>query len=402
MIEGIAAVVGSVVLFLGLTLATIGLVGLFRYRDLFEQLHAAGLITGPGAMLVLIAALASGSAAIITSAVLVVAFILVTASLSTHVIALAAWRERTAMGRDRARAGGPAASGIQAPMRLVVAADGTAASNLAVDLAATIRWPGGSRVHIVGVTEGDLPSPAEPDLAADAGQPTTQEAPSPAVTAVELAAERLRRAGVEAVPAVRGGDPADTIVDEVEAIDADLVIVGTRDQGRVRSLLVGSVAAGVLDRAPCPVLVARRPVLRSVLLATDGTSVSDAAIEAVASWAMFDDADVQVLSVAALSPHDHELPPMRTMREASQRSRHRSHADDAVRVLQAAGRRAVGTVRPGEPAATIAAVAETASIDLIVLGSRGRTGLRRTLLGSVARDVVSATSASVLVVRQRR
>ena len=287
-------------------------------------------------------------------------------------------------------------------MRLVVAADGTAASDLAVDLAAAVRWPDGSRVHIVGVTDGDLPSPAEPDLAAEAGRSTAREAPSPAVTAVELAAERLRRAGVEAVPAVRGGDPADTIVDEVEAVDADLVIVGTRDQGRVRSLLAGSVAAGVLDRAPCPVLVARRPGLRSVLLASDGTSVSDAAIEAVAMWPMFEGADIQVLSVVALAPHDHELPPMRTMRQATQRTRHRSHADAAVRILQAAGRRAVGTVRIGEPASTIVTVAETASIDLIVLGSRGRTGLRRTLLGSVARDVVSSTSTSVLVVRQRR
>jgi nucleotide-binding universal stress UspA family protein len=84
------------------------------------------------------------------------------------------------------------------------------------------------------------------------------------------------------------------------------------------------------------------------------------------------------------------------------RSRHRSHADAAVRVLQAAGRRAVGRVRPGEPAAAIAGFAEAGAVDLIVLGSRGRTGLRRTLLGSVARDVVSSTQASVLVVRGRR
>ena len=39
------------------------------------------------------------------------------------------------------------------------------------------------------------------------------------------------------------------------------------------------------------------------------------------------------------------------------------------------------------------------AIDLIVLGSRGRTGLTRALLGSVTRDVVTSTQASVLVVR---
>ena len=219
---------------------------------------------------------------------------------------------------------------------------------------------------------------------------------------VGAAADRLRRPGVEADPVLRGGDPATAIVDEADAFDADLVIVGTRGQGRVRSLLVGSVAAGVLDRAPCPVLVARRPSVRTVVLATDGSSVSDAALEAVATWSMFEDADIQVLSVASISTHDRELPPVRTMREATLRSRHRSHADAAVRILQAAGRRAVGTVRTGEPAAAIAGFAEARAVDLIVLGSRGRTGLRRTLLGSVARDVVSSTQASVLVVRGRR
>ena len=77
-------------LLLGLTLATIGLYGLLRKPDIFEQLHPAGLITGPAVMLVLLASVATGNPEIITSAILVMGFVLITSSLSSHAIAQAA------------------------------------------------------------------------------------------------------------------------------------------------------------------------------------------------------------------------------------------------------------------------------------------------------------------------
>jgi monovalent cation/proton antiporter MnhG/PhaG subunit len=402
MIDIVVGTLGSILLLLGLTLATIGLIGLFRFPDLFEQLHAAGLITAPGAILVLVASLASGNVGILTSAILVVAFILITSSLSTHVIALAAWRERASSGRGAAKvdgdgvaeAGGP----VPEPMHVVLAHDGTAAAETALELAAAVRWPAGSQIHVVGVTEGDLPSLDEPDAGAAVGDASSTTARA----ALTAAADRLAHPGRRVEAIIRGGDPAAAIVDTADMLGADLVIMGTRGHGRVRSLLAGSVASGVLDRSASPVLVVRRPVLRTVLLATDGSIESDAAIAAVATWPMFEDVEVQVLSVASLAPHYRELPPMRTMREATLRSRHRGHVDAAVAVLRAAGRRATASVRTGEPAGTIVDIAELAAVDLIVLGSRGRSGLRRMVLGSVARDVLDASAASVLIVRASR
>ena len=84
--------VGTFVLGLGLSLATIGLYGMFRRPTILEQLHAAGLVTGPAVVLVLLAAVATDNAEIITSALLVIGFVLVTSSLSSHVIAEAAYR----------------------------------------------------------------------------------------------------------------------------------------------------------------------------------------------------------------------------------------------------------------------------------------------------------------------
>ena len=87
---GLGGLVGSVSVLLGLTLATIGLYGLLRKPDIFEQLHPAGLITGPAVLLVLLASVGSMSPEIMTSALLVIGFVLITSSLSSHAIAQAA------------------------------------------------------------------------------------------------------------------------------------------------------------------------------------------------------------------------------------------------------------------------------------------------------------------------
>ncbi len=87
-------VLGAVLLGAGLTLATIGLYGMLRKPDIFSQLHAAGLITGPAIVLVLAASVATRDGRVISSAVLLVLFILLTSPLSTHAIAQAARRGR--------------------------------------------------------------------------------------------------------------------------------------------------------------------------------------------------------------------------------------------------------------------------------------------------------------------
>ena len=85
-------VFGLMLLTVGLTIATIGVYGLLRKPDIFHRLHAAGLMTGPAVILVLLASVASRSAEIVTSAVLVIVFVLITAPLSGHAIAQAARR----------------------------------------------------------------------------------------------------------------------------------------------------------------------------------------------------------------------------------------------------------------------------------------------------------------------
>ena len=69
-------------------------------------------------------------------------------------------------------------------------------------------------------------------------------------------------------------------------------------------------------------------------------------------------------------------------------------------MLRATGFDARPEVRSGPPGPTVVAFAGEGNADLVIMGSHGRTGVTRLLLGSVARHVLHHSSCSVLVVRQ--
>ena len=401
MIESVAGAVGAVVLLAGLTMASIGLFGMLRKPSIFEQLHAAGLVTGPALILVLLASLASGSAETASSAFLVGVFILVTASLSTHAIALAAWQLGSGSGpgegEDGSAAGTPGETDLAGrAMRVLVAHDGSAGADVATSLVASLAWPDATAIRVIGVTEGDLqPLPAAVETLPGLEEPS----PVDLRAALEAAVRSLQRPGLVVDHVARPGDPAATLAHEAETFRAHLLVTGTRGLGRLETIFAGSVAAAVVDAAPCPVLVARGPAVKQVLLATDGSASSAAATDIVARWPLFAEVPIDVLSVATAVSQYGDPPTGAGMREAVETARQQRIADSAARQLRDAGRRAVPHVRTGEAAAQIAHVAAARSVDLVVLGSRGRTGLTRTLLGSVARDVLSSARASVLVVR---
>lgn len=135
---------------------------------------------------------------------------------------------------------------------------------------------------------------------------------------------------------------------------------------------------------------------RRVLLAVDLTTASEGATEEAIRVAAADDADLIVLSV--VEPSNLHLPGGGSRRVDQERDRLEAGVRDIVRRAQVAGVRATHLVWEGDPAGAIldAAVAEAA--DVIILGSRPRTNLRRMLLGSVSAEVSRAASCRVVVV----
>lgn len=390
MVETLVDLLGAVLLFAGLTVATIGLIGMLRRRDLFEQLHAAGLITSAGAILVLLASIATGRSEIITSAVLVIVFVLVTSSLSAHAIASAGVRRyRPALPGDSLGSdphhGSEDGSGeprVSGPRRILLAHDGSAGARTAAELVAAVRWGEGVLVRVVAVQAESLPPVGSDDPEAAPLVETAHDLQR----GLDEVADRLGAAGLRAETAMLEGDPVLAIVGEARSLQADLVVVGTRTLGS-RSWLDGSTAGEIVDRAPCPVLVARSPRIDGILLSTDGSEASAAAAGLLERWSVLARVRLLVLAVASHRAGGGDD------RAAAGRT-----ADAVAERLRGCGYAAAVEVVEGSPASAITRAAARVGADLIVMGSRGRTGLTRTVLGSVTREVLTTAECSVLVI----
>jgi nucleotide-binding universal stress UspA family protein len=293
-------------------------------------------------------------------------------------------------------------------MRILLAVDGSPASSSAVDLVASSPWPEPTLVRIVLVDHSLDDLNATPWL----GEPIL-ERPTPSRTLtrdlhaiVDGVQERLLAAGVAASGVVVRGRPATEIVREAGEWPADMVVVGSRGHGAIERMLLGSTSAEVVDRAPCPVLIARTAGVATAVVAVDGSPCADGAVSFLVTHRLFPEASIKVVSVnprtvlADATAFGLSAAELSIEAEAEARAWHADVANRVADDLRRDGRRAETVVRDGNAANEILDVARDA--DLVVVGTRGNTGLRRILLGSTARNVLSHAHASVLVVRQAR
>jgi nucleotide-binding universal stress UspA family protein len=219
--------------------------------------------------------------------------------------------------------------------------------------------------------------------------------------------ERLGRRGVTVSEVTREGFPDDALCAAATELGADLVVVGTHGRTGLRWFFLGSVAQRVVRGSPVEVLVARgRPPpghgYRRMLVATDFSASSARALDAAIQLAA-PEARIDVL-------HCLELPLSLSVYSAMQETLSRSARDAITRDLDAAGESLVAAHRRpgldlsfrahvGPPALGIIHQLEAGDFELAVVGSHGRRGIRRALLGSVAEAVVRRAPCSVLVAR---
>lgn len=298
-------------------------------------------------------------------------------------------------------------------MRILLATDGSPAADQARDLVAALPWREGGRVRIVSVapTRTDLlGGPWAVNVLPDADQ-LEDEVLRVHRDALEAAEREISSARSDVViePVLIRGRAASAIVDEARTMPADLIVVGHRGHGRWESMLLGSVSSEVVDHAPCPVLVARDERLGPVVFADDGSPSARTAEAVLTSWPLFTGLPVTVLTVAeegfqyaaALAPLLYSEAMAQYADSTQQLERiAREENEAAAGRLREAGFQATGLIRDGDPAHEIVAVAREREAGLIVVGTRGRTGMRRLILGSVARNVLLHAPCSVLVVRE--
>jgi nucleotide-binding universal stress UspA family protein len=245
---------------------------------------------------------------------------------------------------------------------LVFGDDGSPAADIGWLFVNSHRWPGW-RVEVV---EAHMPESAAPPPDATLLHQWVPQQPRHAFVEAEFA---------EVVHLTATADPR-----VVLSRDCDLLVIGPRGPGLLKSLHLGSTADWLLLHPPAPLLIARHgQPLRGALLCTDGSPHARRAAAALAALPLAAQLDVTVLAI-----DDGRTDVAEAIRVAS----------DLLRPVVAA---VSERIEVGKPTSQIERHLERSAPDLVVLGTRGLTGLRHLRLGSTASAIARTATCSVLV-----
>ena len=284
------------------------------------------------------------------------------------------------------------------PTKILLATDGSEEAELAGTTAVSFAGTTGSELHVVSVGVVAPPLFELRDAA-------------PARVAHGIIDEQVRKiesvGGTVAQSHARMGDAAKEVEDLAENIGAGLIAMGSRGRGRIRRLAMGSVSDSVIRHAHCCVIVVRwKPFVfpARILLATDGSE--DAALAALTAADLVERSGSElhvahagwVLHGASVGWNLIPLPPGISQEDLDRGARTLLEAE-VERMKGAGADVAQAHMRSGKADEEIVVLAEELGADLIVMGCRGRGGVRRALMGSVSESVIRHAHCPVLVAR---
>lgn len=282
---------------------------------------------------------------------------------------------------------------------IMIATDFSERSDRALRRATLLAKQFGARLSIVHVVDDDRPQrmlEKERDLASQLLD--------------EIGASVRGHDGVTCETRVVLGAPFAGIVEAVEEGSPDLLVIGPHRRQELRDVFTGTTAERTIRSASCPVLMANAPpaaAYRRILLTTDFSDEARRAVDAFMALGMTQGSEISVLHLfdtIAL-----RLAMAGSMTESSRIMYLEEVRDEARRELasfaQAAALNNVKQIARESRTSTALDILETAteaSTDLIVVGTRGRSGLERFLLGSVAEEVFRVADRDVLAVPPRK
>jgi nucleotide-binding universal stress UspA family protein len=303
---------------------------------------------------------------------------------------------------------------MAARMKALIAYDGSACADAALDDLKRAGLPGMVETMVVTVAELWLPTPSatfKPVLTAAAAQ-----LPAPVEGARNLAIAASRRlqtifpawdVRAEAI----AGSPASAILNKADEWKPDLIVVGSHGRSALGRFIMGSVSQKVVTEAHCSVRVARGRGIDAgaparILLGFDGSLDARAAVRTIASRALPDKSAVQVLAVLAPAISDSPLlpwtPEQIARREADARDWMQKQVEAAADELRSSGLAATTVITTGDPKQVLLDEVDSWGADCIFIGARGHNRLVRFMLGSMATAVVARAHCSVEIVRMKK
>jgi nucleotide-binding universal stress UspA family protein len=223
---------------------------------------------------------------------------------------------------------------------------------------------------------------AAPDLPAILGKGVQEN-----MAVIKAAADKLGVSLKTVTP--QGQSPHAAIVAAAEEIRPDLIIMGRCGKSGLARLLMGNVTARVIGNSPMNVLVVPLGGMvgfQRILVASDGSAYSDAAWKLALSMAK--QAKSQLIGVAVAPEEGDIIESQAIIRRMITES---SEAGVPLKGVNPQG------VAPDDG---IVQQAIKREVDLIIVGSYGRTGLKKLLMGSVTERVIGQSPCPILVVKQ--
>ena len=198
---------------------------------------------------------------------------------------------------------------------------------------------------------------------------------------------------------LRIGSPSEVIVATTEEQRTDLIVMGARGLGPIKERLLGSVSHSILTLAPCATLIVNGPVkaMKNILLPLQGLSDAEAAFRFLQLKPFHDPVEITLLTVLPSTQ-----PPWRVEAAAAEKLEKqalqsaRGYIDSVTERLRALGYQAQGIAVLGTPSAMILQEATSRQSDLILMGTRGRQGITRFVLGSVSHALLHKMPCPVL------
>ncbi len=198
---------------------------------------------------------------------------------------------------------------------------------------------------------------------------------------------------------LRIGSPAEVIVSTAKEQKADLIVMGARGLGPVKERLLGSVSHRILTLASCATLIVNGPVkaMKQILLPLQGLSDAEAAVRFLQLKPFHDTVEVTLLTVLPSTepPWPVDAAAAEKLKEQALQSA-RDYIDGVAERLRAIGYQARGIAVIGTPSTMILEEATNLRSDLILMGTSGRQGITRFVLGSVSHAVLHQMPCPVL------
>jgi nucleotide-binding universal stress UspA family protein len=278
--------------------------------------------------------------------------------------------------------------------KILVAVDGSESSMNALRESFKLATNEKSWITVLSVAP-----PYEGDLATTAIGNIQKALKEPCEKALLEAEKIAKKEKVLIKTACEEGKPYERIIDLAEAENCDLIILGRKGMSRIERVLMGSVTVRVIGHSHIDVLVVPEDTKigwKNIFLSTDGSKYSEAATNRTIDFAKSYGGEIKVVSVVDVTEEFMAQAPGAVdglIKKA------KGFVKDVKKKAEAQGLKTETFVREGEPFKVITNLAKEYDSNVIVVGSHGRSGFKRLLIGNVAEKIIGYAPCPVLVVK---